>query len=70
MNANDLKKGLVVYHDRLGLIVVDKVLQDGRVSCNDGNIITYPHLLDKVTQDILDDRGVTQADLDARGAFI
>ena len=70
MDIKDLKKGLVVYHDRLGLLVVDKVLQDGRVSCDDGNIVTYPHLIDKVTKDFLDDRNVTQDDLDARGAFI
>ena len=44
-------------------LVVDCVLDDGRV-------ITYANLLDKVDKAMLDDRRVTQADLDARGAHI
>ena len=70
MDIKDINKGLVVYNDRLGLMVVDSILDDGRVSCNDGHVITYAHLLDKVDQALLDDRHVTQADLDARGAHI
>ena len=70
MTIEDINKGLVVYHDRLGLLVVDKVLEDGRISCSEGHVITYPHLLQKVDQEMLDDRKVTQADLDKYKAHI
>lgn len=70
MDIKDINKGLVVYHDRLGLLVVDKVLDDGRVSCDEGHVITYPYLLQKVDQEMLDDRKVTKADLDRFKAHI
>ena len=70
MDIKDINKGLVVYHDRLGLLVVDKVLDDGRVCCNKGNVITHPCLLQKVDREMLDDRKVTQADLDKYKAHI
>ena len=70
MDVKDINKGLVVYDDRLGLLVVDKVLDDGRVSCAEGHVITYPHLLEKVDQEMLDDRKVTKADLDKAKAHI
>lgn len=70
MDIKDINKGLVVYDDRMGLMVVDCILDDGRVSCNEGHVITYPRFLEKVDQSLLDDRHVTQADLDARGAHI
>ena len=70
MKETDINKGLVVYHDSFGLLVVDGMLPDGRVSCNDGHVITYPHLLDKVDQDMLDDRGVTKEAMAARNAHI
>ena len=70
MDIKDINKGLVDYNDRMGLMVVDSILDDGRISCCDGHVITYAHLLQKVDQSMLDDRRVTQADLDARGAHI
>ncbi len=70
MDIKDIDKGLVVYHDRLGLLVVDKVLEDGRVSCSEGHVITYPHLLQKVDQEMLDDRKVTKVDLNKAKAHI
>ena len=70
MDIKDCKKGLVVYHDRFGLLVVDHVKSDKLVVCNDGNVIVLPQVLERVTKEILDDRGVTQADLDAKGLFI
>lgn len=70
MRIEEINKGLVVYDDRLGLLVVDEVMDDGRVSCAEGHVITYPQHLDRVTQELLDDRGVTQADLDAYNAHI
>jgi hypothetical protein len=72
MDIKDINKGLVVYDNTNvhGLLVVDCVLDDGRVSCNDGHVITYANLLDKVDKAMLDDRRVTQADLDVRRAHI
>lgn len=70
MNPSDINKGLVVYDDTCGLLIVDGMMDDGRVSCNDGHVITYPHLLSKVDKDMLDDRGVTQTDLDSHNAHI
>ena len=70
MDIKDINKGLVVYHDRLGLLVVDKVLDDGKVSCNNGQVFTYPYFLQKVDQEMLDDRKVTKADLDKVKAHI
>lgn len=70
MNIKEIEKGLVVYDDRLGLLIVDGILEDGRVSCAEGHVVTYAHLLMKVTQEMLDDRHVTQADLDAHNAHI
>jgi len=70
MDIKEINKGLVVYNDRMGLLVVDGILKDGRVSCAKGHVITYAHLLQKVDQEMLDDRKVTQADLDKYGAHI
>lgn len=70
MDIKDIDKGLIVYNDRLGLLVVDKVLEDGRVSCDEGHVITYPHLLEKVDQEMLDDRKVTKEDLNKANAHI
>ena len=70
MDVKDIDKGLVVYDNTCGLLVVDGILDDGKVSCNDGHVIVYPMDLHKVDQAMLDDRGVTQADLDRRGAHI
>lgn len=70
MDIKDINKGLVVYDDRMGFMVVDDILDDGRVSCNEGHVITYPHLLQKVDQEMLDERKVTQADLDKYKAHI
>lgn len=70
MDVKDINKGLVVYHDRLGLLVVDDVLPDGRVSCSKGSIIVYPHLLSEVDKDMLKSRGVTDDDLKTANAHI
>lgn len=70
MDIKDINKGLVVYDDRLGLLVVDKVLDNGRVSCDECHVITYARLLQKVDQEMLDDRKVTKADLDKAKAHI
>ena len=70
MDVKDINKGLVVYHDRLGLLVVDNVLPDGRVSCSKGSIIVYPHLLSKVDKGMLKSRGVTDDDLKTANAHI
>lgn len=70
MDKKDINKGLVVYDDSLGFLVVDDVLEDGRVSCNNGHVITYPRFLEKVSQEMLDERKVTQADLNRVGGHI
>ena len=70
MDIKDIHKGLVVYQDRLGLLVVDRILEDRRISCAEGHVITQPRLLEKVDQEMLDDRKVTQADLDKAKAHI
>lgn len=70
MDVKDIEKGLVVYNNTCGLLVVDGILDDGRVSCNDGHVIVFPWDLHKVDQALLDDRRVTQADLDRLGAHI
>lgn len=48
MDVKDIDKGLVVYDNTCGLMVVDGILDDGRISCCDGHVITYAHLLQKV----------------------
>ena len=63
-------KGLVVYDDSLGLLIVDGILDDGRVLCDNGHVITYVRYLEKVDQEMLDDRHVTQVDLDKYNAHI
>ena len=70
MDLKDIQKQMVVYNDRLGLLIVDHVMDDGRVVCNDGNVIVTPQALDKVTKEILVSRGITQADLENKGLFI
>lgn len=40
MDIKDIHKGLVVYQDRLGLLVVDRILEDRRISCAEGHVIT------------------------------
>lgn len=70
MDIKKIDKGLVVYDDRLGFLIVDRILDDGRVSCNDGNVITYTKFLEEVTQEMLDERKVTKADLDKVKAHI
>lgn len=70
MNIKDINKGLCAYHNRIGLVVVDGILQDGRISCDNGQIIVFARDLSNVDMDFLASRRVTQADLDARGAHI
>ena len=70
MDVKDINKGLVVYHDRIGLLVVDKVLDSGMVSCNNGCVKVYPPSLDSVDDHMLRDRGITRADLDRYHAHI
>ena len=70
MNIKDINKGLCAYHNRIGLVVVDGILPDGRISCDNGHIIVFARDLSNVDMDFLASRRVTQADLDARGAHI
>lgn len=70
MDIKDIEKGLVVFDRSLGLLIVDDILDDGRISCDKGHIITYARFLERVDQEMLDARKVTQADLDRVGAHI
>ena len=70
MKKRDINKGLVVHDRNLGLLVVDGILDDGRVSCDNGHVITYARYLEKVTQEMLDDRHISQSDLDKANAHI
>lgn len=70
MNIKDINKGLVVYHDRFGLLVVDKVLDNGNVSCSDGHIVVDPLYLDNVDSNMLASRGITQDMLNKAKAHI
>lgn len=70
MDIKDIEKGLVVYDDSLGLLIVDGVLDDGRISCDKGHVITYARFLKRVDQEMLDDRRITQAILDKHNAHI
>lgn len=70
MDINDINKGLVVYNDRLGLLIVDEILEDGRISCDEGHVKAYADMLQRVTQEMLDDRHITQEVLDKHNAHI
>lgn len=70
MDIKDINKGLVVYDCTMGFLIVDDILEDGMVSCNNGHVITFPQSLHKVDKEMLDERKITQADLDKYGAHI
>lgn len=70
MNIKEVEKGLVVYHNRFGLLIVDKILDDGRVSCDNGHVILYADMVEEATQEMLDDRKVNQELLDKYNAHI
>ena len=70
VDAKDIKKGLVVFDDCIGLLIADCVTDDGRLSCNNGSIITDLRSVSRVDMDFLKSRRVTQADLDKHNAFI
>ena len=59
MKLTNNDRGLAVYHKKLGVIIVDGILADGRVSCNRGSIVTNAKTLHSVNDDILKSKGVS-----------
>lgn len=70
MDIRKINKGLVVYNRCFGLMIVDKVLDDGTVVCDNCNITIHAHLLEEVDREMLEGRYITQKDLDEHGAHI
>ena len=70
VGIKDICKGLVVFNDRLGLLIVDGMLDNGKVSCNKGNVKCFLSDIDRVNMDFLKSRRVTQTHLNKYNAHI
>lgn len=60
MKLTNNDRGLAVFHKKLGVIIVDGILADGRVSCNRGLVVTDAKSLRSVNDKILKSSGITR----------
>lgn len=60
MKLTNNDRGLMVYHKDLGVLVIDGVLADGRISCNRGLVVTDAKSLRSVNDKILKSSGITR----------